>query len=66
MKPKKISFQNIKDVLGRDEMKKIMAGSGEDGCYMTACWNGDTVFLWCSDCTPDTCEVTHIRPGCYA
>ena len=28
MKTEKMSFKNIKDVLSRDEMKKIMAGSG--------------------------------------
>ncbi len=29
MKTEKMSFKNIKDVLSRDEMKEIMAGSGE-------------------------------------
>lgn len=29
MKTEKMSFKNIKDVLSRDEMKKIMAGSGD-------------------------------------
>ena len=28
MKTEKMSFKNIKDVLSRDEMKMIMAGSG--------------------------------------
>ena len=28
MKTEKMSFKNIKDVLSRDEMKSIMAGSG--------------------------------------
>ncbi len=32
MKTERMSFNNIKDVLSRDEMKKIMAGSGEAGC----------------------------------
>jgi hypothetical protein len=34
MKTEKMSFKNIKDVLSRDEMKSIMAGSGCDIlCY---------------------------------
>ncbi len=33
MKTEKMSFKTIKDVLSRDEMKMIMAGSGE-GCGM--------------------------------
>lgn len=33
MKTEKMSFKNIKDVLSRDEMKGIMAGSG--GCGVT-------------------------------
>jgi hypothetical protein len=31
MKTEKMSFKNIKDVLSRDEMKGIMAGSGSGG-----------------------------------
>ena len=31
MKTEKMSFKNIKDVLNRDEMKMIMAGSGSCG-----------------------------------
>jgi hypothetical protein len=32
MKTGKISFKNIKDILSRDEMKSVMAGSGGEGC----------------------------------
>ncbi|MCC6835561.1 MAG: hypothetical protein IT213_11265 [Cytophagales bacterium] len=32
MKTEKMSFRNIKDVLSRDEMKSIMAGSGLEAC----------------------------------
>ena len=32
MKTEKMSFKNIKDVLSRDEMKSVMAGSGTDSC----------------------------------
>ena len=31
MKTQKMNFKNIKDVLSRDEMKEIMAGSGGTG-----------------------------------
>jgi len=40
MKPKKISLKEIKAVLSRDEMKKIMAGSG-----LTAYWCADKPFI---------------------
>ena len=49
MKTEKMSFKNIKDVLSRDEMKEIMAGSGCDiQCYC----NGTYVGRVCSasDC----------------
>lgn len=38
MKTEKISFKNIKDVLSRNEMKTIMAGSGGNcgTCYVSA------------------------------
>ncbi len=35
MKTEKMSFKNIKDVLSRDEMKRIMAGSGRTYCQAT-------------------------------
>ncbi len=34
MKTEKMSFKNIKDVLSRDEMKSIMAGSGGINCLI--------------------------------
>jgi hypothetical protein len=40
MKTEKMSFKNIKDVLSRDEMKGIMAGSG--WCYSYNCTCGST------------------------
>ncbi len=40
MKTEKMSFKNIKDVLSRDEMKKIMAGSGAAYFYFCTCSNG--------------------------
>jgi hypothetical protein len=42
MKKEKMSFKNIKDVLGRDEMKKIMAGSG--GCSTMSCSDGKSCY----------------------
>jgi len=41
MKTEKMSFKNIKDVLSRDEMKGIMAGSGEGSlCGVCIGYNG--------------------------
>ncbi|MCW5909669.1 MAG: hypothetical protein KIT62_01285 [Cyclobacteriaceae bacterium] len=64
MKTEKMSFRNIKDVLSRDEMKSIMAGSGGGGtcgvrignqswCGMTM-WEAQTIAAqnggwWCCD-----------------
>ena len=51
MKTEKMSFKNIKDVLSRDEMKEIMAGSSvspseycaTNAAIMRYCFNiGDT------------------------
>ncbi|MEO8710665.1 MAG: hypothetical protein ABI405_01010 [Parafilimonas sp.] len=39
---KKMNFENIKNVLSRDEMKKIMAGSGGSCCAHNADWSGST------------------------
>lgn len=36
---KKMNFENIKNVLNRDEMKKIMAGSGGTCCAHNAGWS---------------------------
>jgi hypothetical protein len=51
MKTEKMSFKNIKDVLSRDEMMKIMAGSGgglcgrcDTGRGMDFCYNNNG---WC-------------------
>ena len=37
MNTQKLSFKTIKNVLSRDEMKKIMAGSGGVTCNTDAC-----------------------------
>lgn len=42
MVTEKMSFKNIKDVLSRDEMKSIMAGSGGSTCNGCA-GNGGSV-----------------------
>jgi hypothetical protein len=39
METQKMSFKNIKDVLSRDEMKKILAGSGY-GCENGRSYSG--------------------------
>jgi hypothetical protein len=44
MKTEKTKFRNIKDILNRDEMKSIMAGSGRSGCGICA-WGQ---FEWCT------------------
>jgi hypothetical protein len=42
MKIGKVKFKNIKDILSRDEMKRIMAGS-DGGLVCGACTWGSTV-----------------------
>ena len=46
MKTQKLSFNAISGVLSRSEMKKIMAGSGDDGsgcpCYGQDCFWTDS------------------------
>jgi len=56
MKTEKMSFKNIKDVLSRDEMKGIMAGSG---------WKpGDPCTIWC--CVQGTpCRYVCTVQGCW-
>jgi hypothetical protein len=39
MKTEKLSLKSIKNVLGRAELKKIMAGSGPGGPYCCLCYN---------------------------
>jgi len=57
MKTEKMSFKNIKDVLSRDEMKSIMAGSGPAvDCSYTIQGYG-TYSGSCADSNPSTCEL---------
>ena len=45
MKTEKMNFKNIKDLLNRDEMKKIIAGSGGGyGCCNVRCGDGRTAW----------------------
>ena len=46
MKTEKMSFKNIKDVLSRDEMKSIMAGSdgGGGGGSCSSCYAGGVAY----------------------
>jgi hypothetical protein len=53
MKAKKMSFQNIKDVLSRDEMKEIMAGSGYPCRH---CCQGNLI-LYCANWVSSCCYV---------
>jgi len=68
MKTEKMSFKNIKDVLSRDEMRVIMAGSGGGGttCSVTCSSTSEsksitncdraTVELECGNVTNATCS----------
>ena len=68
MKTEKMSFKNIKDVLSRDEMKMIMAGSSVtctftvDGTYNTsgscADNNTSTCNLYCNNAGYTNCNCT--------
>ena len=49
MKIQKLSFGGIKNVLSRDELKKIMAGSGS--CSPSSCTN-DGLAIPCCQCYP--------------
>ena len=64
-----MSFSNINDVLSRDEMKKIMAGSGEGGgeacgSWLTGCIGDSTHVYWCN-CN-NVCSFQYSFLGCYA
>lgn len=55
MKTLKMNFKNIKSVLSRDEMKKVMAGSNGGGCVSS----GSN----CSFCCPGAdCIVLILGP----
>lgn len=54
MKTQKLSFKNIKDELSRDEMKEIMAGSG----------NGYGIFICCSQYI-DPFIANRVSSCCY-
>jgi hypothetical protein len=66
MKTEKMSFKNIKDVLSRDEMKGIMAGSGPLSCgfcypdnIKRPCGNGYGI-----NGSPCVCPTQGQRAGC--
>ena len=61
MKKDKLSLENIKGILSRYEMKKIMAGSGN---FISECINGQTVWYLCG--SGPNCYVTSVQNGCYA
>lgn len=62
MKTEKMSFKNIKDVLSRDEMKGIMAGSG--GCYNGGCWQADVA--WLNGCFSQCYSSSGLNCGCFS
>jgi hypothetical protein len=55
MKTKKMSLANIRGKLSRAEMKKIVAGSGGDGCSIT---HGACLF--------DTGAWDYLHPVCFS
>jgi len=63
MRTEKLSLKNIKNVLSRSEMKRVMAGSGGGGCnYGSAC---NLPFpeqnpICCSSCVT---VIDPLRPG---
>ena len=59
MKTEKLSFKNIKDVLSRDEMKQIMAGSYSTSC--TSCYERGTSYSceYTSGLNKCTCSVAN-------
>lgn len=60
MKPKKLNFSEMKNALSRDEMKKIMAGSGGGG---TACNSNSDCGSKTIKCSSGSITVTGY---CYA
>lgn len=59
MKMRKMSFGNIKDVLSRDEMKEIMAGSGS----LCGFCEVNSVFYAC-EFGGGNCRCTRNGAGC--
>lgn len=71
MKLKKLGFMNIikEDILSRNEMKNIMAGSGGTGCSNCSCnYNGcNVVFTQCDlGWYLVTCAGTQSGSGIYS
>lgn len=71
MKTEKLSLNNIKNVLSRSEMKKIMAGSGTCRSYQSAgpyLIYGSCVTMSTAQATPgsDCCDscASHGFPSC--
>lgn len=56
MKTKKMNLNEIKGVLSRDEMRKIMAGSGSNGCPTKACTADTDCDGFCDYCISGNCN----------
>lgn len=56
MKTLKMSFKNIKDVLSRDEMRGIMAGSNPGTCSVRCCSTCEAKTI--TDCDRATVETS--------
>lgn len=68
MKPKKLNFSEIKNALSRDEMKKIMAGSGSSICTVDC--TGCSAYKCTSGCSEskdnDYVICSGVRHNCRA
>jgi hypothetical protein len=57
MKTVKMSFESIKDILSRDEMKKVTAGSGMQLCWYQQGNTGGWGYFYQN---PNTCQWTSL------
>ena len=65
MKTEKMSFKNIKDVLSRDEMRSIIAGSNSSSCGKCSNPNGGTTSCYAgSSGSGCTCMCLWRSTGC--
>ncbi len=58
MKTEKMSFKNIKDVLSRDEMKAIVAGSGGSICTISYQYNSGESISYTGGCPGNNAQCT--------
>ena len=61
-----MNFENITGVLNRDEMKRILAGSGSDeaGCTTKCISNSGTVYTCSKQGNSTTCTTNNSNNSC--